>query len=148
MQKYLNKNFRVYDNGLAVNPSHPYLGATPDGKVFDPMSASPFGLLEIKCPYAWRNHTMEAACDDVNFPCSIVDGVPKLWTDDKQGYYAQIQGQLALSGLRAQKYGHFDPRWRWAPFLNFTNIFRFTSEVSLNCGISGGACEQKPFWKI
>ena len=45
-----------------------------------------FGLLEIKCPYVWRNHTMEAACDDVNFPCSMVDGVPKLRTDDKQGY--------------------------------------------------------------
>ena len=29
---------------------------------------------------------MEAACDDVNFPCSMVDGVPKLRTDDKQGY--------------------------------------------------------------
>ena len=59
-----------------------------------------FGLLEIKCPYAWRNHTTEAACDDVNFPCSMVDGVPKLRTDDKQGYYnVQIQGQLALSGL-------------------------------------------------
>ena len=39
------------------------------------------------------------ACDDVNFSCSMVDGVPKLRTDDKQGYYAQIQGQLALSGL-------------------------------------------------
>ena len=75
------------------------MGATPDGKVFDPTSASPFGLLEIKCPYTWRNHTMEAACNDVNFPCSMVDGVPKLRTDDKQSYYAQIQGQLALSGL-------------------------------------------------
>lgn len=99
MQKHLNKNFTVYDTGLVVNPSHPYLGATPDGKVFDPTSASPFGLLEIKCPYTWRNHTVEAACNDVNFPCSMVDGVPKLRTDDKQGYYAQIQGQLALSGL-------------------------------------------------
>ena len=36
MQKHLNKNFTVYDTGLVVNPSHPYLGATPDGKVFDP----------------------------------------------------------------------------------------------------------------
>ena len=42
---------------------------------------------------------MEAAYDDVNFPCSMVDGVLKLRTDDKQDYYAQIQGQLALSGL-------------------------------------------------
>ena len=82
-----------------VLSSHLYLGATPDGKVFDPTSASPLGLLEIKCSYAWRNHTMEAARDDVNFPCSMVDGVPKLRTDDKKGYYAQIQSQLALSGL-------------------------------------------------
>ena len=42
---------------------------------------------------------MEAVCNDVNFPWSMVDGVPKLRTDDKQGYYAPIQGQLALSGL-------------------------------------------------
>ena len=42
---------------------------------------------------------MKAACEDVNFPCSIVNGVPKLKTNDKQGYYAQIQGQLVLSGL-------------------------------------------------
>ena len=42
---------------------------------------------------------MEAACDDANFPCSMVDGVPKLRTDDKQGYYVQIQGHFALSGL-------------------------------------------------
>ena len=42
---------------------------------------------------------MEPACDDLHFPCSMVDGVQKLPTDDKQGYYAQIQGQLTLSGL-------------------------------------------------
>jgi len=29
----------------------------------------------------------------------MVDGVPKLRTDDKQGYYVQIHGQLALSDL-------------------------------------------------
>ena len=99
MQKHLDKNFTVYDSGLVVNPTHPYLGATPDCKVFDPTSDRPFGLLEIKCPYTLRNHTMEAACKDRNFPCSMVDGVPKLRTDDKQGYYAQILGQLAPSGL-------------------------------------------------
>ena len=55
MQKQLHKNFTVYDCGLVVNPSHPYLGASPDGKVFDPSSTSPFGLLEIKCPYTWCN---------------------------------------------------------------------------------------------
>ena len=35
MQKHVHKNFTVYDSGLVVNPAHPYLGATPDGKVFE-----------------------------------------------------------------------------------------------------------------
>lgn len=99
MQKQLHKNFTVYECGLVVNPSHPYLGASPDGKVFDPTSASPFGLLEIKCPYTWRKHSIEAACQDPNFPCEMINGVPRLKRDHKQGYYAQVQGQLALSGL-------------------------------------------------
>lgn len=99
MQKQSHKNFTVYDCGLVVNPSHPYLGASPDGKVFDPSSPSPFGLLEIKCPYTWRNNSIEEACQDPNFPCAIINGVPRLKRDHKQGYYAQVQGQLALSGL-------------------------------------------------
>ena len=90
MQKQLNKNFTAYDTSLVVNPSNPYLAATPDSKVFDPKSASAVGLLEIKCPYTWRNHTMEAECDDVNFPCSMVDGVPKLRTDNKQGFISYL----------------------------------------------------------
>ena len=31
--------------------------------------------------------------------CHIVDGKPQLKVQHKSGYYAQIQGQLALSGL-------------------------------------------------
>ena len=42
---------------------------------------------------------MKTACEDVNFPCSMVDGVSKLRTDEKQGYYAQSQGQFSHSGL-------------------------------------------------
>ena len=45
------KQFIVYDAGLVVNPSFPYLGASPDGKVYDPTEKDPFGLLEMKNPY-------------------------------------------------------------------------------------------------
>ena len=78
MQKQMHKSFTVYDCRLVVNPSHPYLGASPDGKVFDPTSTSPFALLEIKCPYTWRNNSMEEACQDSNFPCAMINGVPRL----------------------------------------------------------------------
>ena len=71
---YIENNFAVYEYGLVVKPSYPYLGASPDGKVFDPTFASPFGLLEIK--YTWRNHSIKAACQDLNFPCEMINGYP------------------------------------------------------------------------
>ena len=42
---------------------------------------------------------MEEACQDPNFPCTMINGVPRVKRDHKQGYYAQVQGQPALSGL-------------------------------------------------
>ena len=50
MQKKCKK-FIVYDAGLVINPSFPYFGASPDGKVYDPTEKDPFGLMEIKNPY-------------------------------------------------------------------------------------------------
>ena len=98
MQK-MCKQFIVFDAGLVVNPSFPYLGASPDGKVYDPTEKDPFGLLEIKNPYTWRNHTMEEASNDPNFCLHMVNGKPKLKENDKSGYYDQVQGQLAVTGL-------------------------------------------------
>lgn len=40
----------VYLCGFVINPSAPYLGTSPDRKVFDPNGIPQFGLLEIKCP--------------------------------------------------------------------------------------------------
>ena len=48
MQK-MNRKFTVFEAGLVVNPTLPFPGATPDGKVFDPTEKQPFRLLEIKC---------------------------------------------------------------------------------------------------
>ena len=45
----------------------PYLGASPDGKVFDPSTHSKYGLLEIKCPFSKRGETLEQAASDPNF---------------------------------------------------------------------------------
>ena len=94
-----NQKFTVYEAGLVINPCLLFLGASPDGKVFDPTDRDSFGLLEIKAPYTWRNCTFLEACQDKNFICHIVDGSPQLKINHKSGYYSQVQGQLALSGL-------------------------------------------------
>ena len=87
-----NQKFTVYEAGLVINPCLPFLGASPDGKVFDPTDRDPFGLLEIKAPYTWRNCTFVEACQDENFICHIVDGNPQLKINHKSGYYSQAQG--------------------------------------------------------
>lgn len=99
MQKKVHRLCCVYESGLVVNPTYPYLGATPDGKVFDPTEENCFGLLEIKCPYTWRNSSFLQACQDNKFYCQCVDGLVRLKREHNTGYYAQVQGQLALSGL-------------------------------------------------
>lgn len=99
MQRNL-PNFQVYDAGLSVSPVLPYLGATPDGKVFDPCVESPYGLLEIKCPYSKRDCTLEQAASDSGFYLERKDDVFCLKKEHNCGYYAQIQGQLALTGLK------------------------------------------------
>ncbi|KAM7282328.1 hypothetical protein ISCGN_002478 [Ixodes scapularis] len=42
-------------SGLMVNPSSPWLGASPDRRVFDPAETPPHGVVEVKCPYTMWN---------------------------------------------------------------------------------------------
>lgn len=109
MQK-MNRKFTVFEAGLVVNPTLPFLGATPDGKVFDPTEKEPFGLLEIKCPFGWRDSSFQNACNDPTFMCEIVDGRCNL--KRTHIYYPQVQGQLALS------------RVKWCDFVVFLSVSR------------------------
>jgi len=79
--------------GLVINPSLPWLGASPDGLVKD-ITEQSFGLLEIKCPYIYRLSTFEDACSDLNFFATIKNDVVTLKETHK--HYNQIQGQMAL----------------------------------------------------
>ncbi|KAL1447500.1 hypothetical protein MTO96_044269 [Rhipicephalus appendiculatus] len=69
--------------GLLVNPAFPWLVASPDRIVYDPVEQS-YGVVEIKCPYSLRDHTA-SALENAEF-CSVIrDGVPKLKRDHQ--YY-------------------------------------------------------------
>ena len=99
MQKQV-PGFTVFDAELSVHPSFPYLGASPDGKVFDPSTDSKYGLLEIKCPFSKRGETLDQAAADPNFYLEKVGGKFYLKKEHTCGYYAQVQGQLVLTGLK------------------------------------------------
>ncbi|XP_048738569.2 uncharacterized protein LOC125653246 [Ostrea edulis] len=80
----------VYLCGFVINPSSPHLGASPDRKIYDPNSASQYGLLEIKCPD--KDSFQECA-----YLKRTNDGTYKL--KHSHQYYYQVMGQMALTGL-------------------------------------------------
>ena len=86
----------LFPSGLIINPVCPWLGCTPDHKVYD-MEAEeeglmPFGLLEVKV-------VKEGSVDfsKVQYLSTNADNQLKLKESHK--YYYQVQCQLALSGL-------------------------------------------------
>ena len=93
------KDLEVQQCGLVLHPVYEYLGASPDGQVYDPSSAHTHGLLEIKCPAAAfaKDLTPEEACEDPSFFCELVE--QKVCLKDTHRYFTQVQGQLAVTGL-------------------------------------------------
>ena len=103
----------VQCTGFIISQTYPYLGASPDGSVYDPHDVShPYGYLEIKCPYSHRNNTPLEAGYSSGFCSSIIQdttNTPVLKLKQNHKYFAQVQGQLAV---RERK---------WCDFVIFTN---------------------------
>ncbi len=100
-------------SGFLVCESHPFLGATPDGTVYDPSNTQqPFRFLEVKCPYSQRDHTPIEAYASSGFCCDVLshsDGRQTLQLRRGHRYFAQVQGQMTV-GERP-----------WCDFVVFTN---------------------------
>ncbi|XP_034092199.1 uncharacterized protein LOC117559516 isoform X1 [Gymnodraco acuticeps] len=73
--------------GLVIHPSTPWLGASPDGVVFDRTEYPQFGLVEFKCPKLCR---LQICADGM--------WLPKL--KKSHAYYWKVQGQLLVSGMQ------------------------------------------------
>lgn len=87
----------VSPSGFLISCGHPFLGASPDGAVYDPANTQyPFGFLKIKCPYTARNILPSEACRDSTFCCNLDAQSGSLMLKKSHDYYCQIQGQMAL----------------------------------------------------
>lgn len=112
-------NVTVGPCGFLVCEMHPFLGATPDGTVYDPTDKEhPFGFIEVKCPYSQRNCTPLDACLTPRFFCELQLQFAKL--KNNHPYYAQIQGQMAV-GQRP-----------WCDFVVFTSVGLSVERVNFN----------------
>lgn len=83
------KNVNLTQCGLVIHPEAPWLGATPDGLVYDPLERPAFGLVEIKCPNA-------QSFVDCGY-LTVQQGQHKL--KESHSYYWQVQGQLLITGM-------------------------------------------------
>ena len=73
-----------------------WLGASPDGLVYDPSSEEPHGLLESKCPAQVSEVTVDELCTKKpSFFLQKCDGKYKL--KQRHEYYFQIQGQMHIT---------------------------------------------------
>ncbi|XP_070609847.1 uncharacterized protein [Erythrolamprus reginae] len=91
------KQVYVKDCGLFVDKKHPWLAASPDGIVVDAYTNEILCLLEVKCPYNYRNMTVSEACQDKNF-CLETDG-GFYWLKTTHPHYTQVQVQMKTSGV-------------------------------------------------
>ena len=92
----------VCSAGFVIYEEKPYLGATPDAYVHDPNRKEQYGLVEIKCPFKYRNITPEDACLNSDFCSTVCTQAGARTTKLKLShpYYSQVQGQLAITGRK------------------------------------------------
>ena len=85
--------------GFVISTMYPYLGATPDGTVYDPSSPNqPYGYVEVKCSYTQRNVTPIEACSSPGFCCNVKSNGGKqcISLRREHPYFCQVQGQMAI----------------------------------------------------
>lgn len=83
------QDVNVYPCGFLIHPDASWLGASPDGIVYDPTEHTVFGLLKVKCP----NVNSYVDCTYLK----VQNGKPEL--KPQHAYYWQVQGQMLVSGL-------------------------------------------------
>ncbi|KAK8771472.1 hypothetical protein V5799_025292 [Amblyomma americanum] len=96
VMKARGHDVEAFWSGLVVDPSCPWLGASPDRLIFDPCETPSHGLLEVKCPYSLKGKTPDDMGDG---HCLKKDSMGAFRLDSGHDYYYQVLGQMALSGI-------------------------------------------------
>lgn len=75
--------------GMVVHPDAPWLGATPDGLVYDPSEKPKYGLVHVRCPKI-RSFV---DCQFLDFQFGILE------LRKSHRYYWQMQGEMMVTGM-------------------------------------------------
>ncbi|XP_057291455.1 uncharacterized protein LOC130614074 [Hydractinia symbiolongicarpus] len=114
-------NAKIVDCGLKLVPERTYIGATPDG-IFTCDCHKEEKLIEIKCPYSYRNIvSFAAAVSDNKF---VMNSEGKLKKEHR--YYYQVQFQMFVFNCKSCFFIVWTPHWLHAVEVlfdvNFINL--------------------------
>ena len=86
--------------GLFVSSSEPWLAASPDRIVTDPLQSTNQcrGCLEVKCPILCKQKSIADVSRDNSSFC-IVEKSGKMVLSSSHSYYYQIQTQMYVTNL-------------------------------------------------
>ena len=96
LYKDLEKNhteFRFKDSGLVIDTNHPFLGASPDG--IASCTCCGHRLIEIKCPFAFKDMTIEQICMQPGYHLQMKDG--SVSCKPSAPWYTQMQMQMHVT---------------------------------------------------
>ncbi|XP_064646745.1 uncharacterized protein LOC135499736 [Lineus longissimus] len=96
-----HRDFTVHESGLVVHPTKYYIRASPDGIVS--CSCHSRKLLEIKCPSSVKDLDIATVLGEnkLKYLVKNENGTTELKQHSSDGYYAQVQTGMAVTGTEA-----------------------------------------------
>ena len=124
-KKKVSPAIAVKECGFTVHHQHNWLGASPDGLVYDPTAPDPEGVVEYKNPYSIRTTSLhDAASQRKDFCLTLKDGSLKL--KRSHSYFYQIQATM------------FCTERKWCDFVVSTTIDLHVERITFD----------PTFWKV
>ena len=102
--KTCGNHVNIEEQCIILSQKYPFLGASVDGTVSCVKCGN--GVVEIKCPYKWRNRAPEECAAERDFCSSILNG--QMVLKSNHNYMYQVMGQMAVLDVQ------------WADFVVWT----------------------------
>ena len=105
IREYMSQNepkhiqLKYFPTGLTVSTEHPFIGASPDGKISCKCCGD--GLIEVKCTFKYRDVTpiADIALSDSTYFLKQHPSTGKVILNRCHKYYYQVQAQLHICNL-------------------------------------------------
>ena len=109
-------NLNIQDSGFWIDTERPWLGATPDGLIYNDENALE-AVVEIKCPYSAKMDKIDNWKTSSN-SCLGPDGKLK----PKHDYYYQIQMQMAITNTKKSLFGIYTGIDLYSEWIEFDQL--------------------------